>query len=350
MRILYNKRFSVVSALFAGICFILGGCVQQPPESEPAAAPEPAPLKGQVFLVTPAGRSVTLGSVRVKLFKQESISAHFEKFEQQFIEKQNEIRIRIEKLETKAAAELAEKKEAEKAHAARLQQMQQALAELDREIEKEVGKLEEQISANDDYVKFVSNFPVPPKGIPLKEEFELYAVRRDQWLKMSRSEREAWSIVLTGLNAELREKQKQFAAKREEELKDFESELQEFSEKIAAADEAYEAILAEIKEDRKELKKSPETDGWIAGLPTPFLETRTDAGGEFQFKIEPDQHYFLVAHSKRQIEEEFYDLTWLIPIGEGEQGRLLLSNHNVVGKDSLKNYVEAAAPDSETNG
>src|SRR5690625_299787 len=339
MQATFSKHFFIRLILMVSPVFLLTGCGPESAERHSAvretrsAIAEPLPLKGQVFVVTSNGKSVTLGSVPVQLFEAETMASHIEEKERE-IESQQAAKVaQIRQLEDKAERELARKEEAERGHSERVKEMRAEVAELTRELDQKKEALAKQISTNQEAIVFFSNFPPPPKGIPSQMENEAYEELRAKWISMSAGERKAWSAVLIGISEELKEEEQRLLKAREEAFSAFESELRELSDKIAGAEEEWKKALKAIADAKAALEEPVDRSIYLEDLPKPLAETRTDAAGEFAFEVDDARGYVVVAQVERKVEGELFDLSWLVSVDAGERARLLLSNHNVIGSD-----------------
>lgn len=91
----------------------------------------------------------------------------------------------------------------------------------------------------------------------------------------------------------------------------------------------YDSAFAEWKIARRAESKYKTGEFFVSDLPTPLLQTKTDADGKFTFKLKPGK-YALVAYASRMVGDEtetYYWLNW-ITVNQKQQNRIMLSNDN----------------------
>src|SRR5690625_6836641 len=111
MQATFSKHDALPILLMVSPVFLLTGCGPESAERHSAvretrsAIAEPLPLKGQVFVVTSNGKSVTLGSVPVQLFEAETMASHIEEKEREIEDRKSTRVAQIRQLEEKAERE-----------------------------------------------------------------------------------------------------------------------------------------------------------------------------------------------------------------------------------------------------
>lgn len=327
-----SSRFLLGLGLLLG----LAGC--QPPEAMREAA-DPSPVTGQVFVVVGTGESMRLGSVQVQIFEEETIQAHIDEKDRAIATGRDELHERLAELEESASALAETKAKAEEAYRSREAEIRSELAQFIEQSEARTKFLQEEIASNSDFVAFKDSLPLPPPGIPSPEEYRLYDARREKWLTMNREERGAWVEVLTSLNAELTAEIKQLAAAREEKVFAFADELQGLDEKILAAEKSATEVDEAVEVVRKQLDETPDYAAYLEELPPSLRDVRTDADGEFSVQLPPGRRYVIFAQTERRLGEEWVKLRWFVRAGDGQPGRVLLSNHNLITSEASENVI-----------
>ncbi len=329
------------------IIAISAGVSQRVPAAEAGRAE--ATVTGQIFTIGSGGESIRLGAVQVQVFPQAVIEAH--------LEERLAVLRRTRRILDDRVAEIREELDKEKARFEALvaegdQRKSAAVAEiaaLREEARKRIASIDASIAANEKEIAFWSDYPEPPPGIPLREEYEAYAKLRDRWLAVPAAERAAWTSALRGLTEELLAERAAVIAERDQAVEAAERDRKSIDADIAARQERQAKLRADLDEAIARAEQAPDFSALLAGLPKAAADTRTDASGEFQLNIPSDEPYVIFARTERRFSGEVRELTWLVRIGVERPLRVLLSDHNLVTAHSPDNVLDLKQDESRSN-
>lgn len=304
-------------------------------------------LQGQVFVVVPSGESVRLGSVQVMLYEERAIQAHLAKRERVIAQRQEELESAVAELGESLKAARASRREAEENYMKREARIREELAALVERAEAKAAGIARKMVINEEFITHVDVLPSAPPGIPTREEYAQYESRRAKWLAMDRAERQAWGEVLSSHNEELEAELEKMATDREEQVFAWADELQLLDEAIGAAREEEAEAEGSLRVAEESLAAIPSYSDFLAELPAPAREIRTDADGEFSIALPAGGRYAILARSERRMQGEERAFQWFIwtTAGETYPRRVLLSNHNVVSAGAAENVVRLSDPE-----
>jgi hypothetical protein len=307
-------------------------------------------IAGQVFIVVPSGESMRLGSVEVLLFGDSAIAAHLKATEARIAQQQMTLGQRVAELEKELAIRQTALAEAEALYARRETEIRAELTAAVESAEAKARAITTKIASNKTFIVNADTVPAPPSGVPTREEFEEYSQRRTKWLSMSRTERQAWAQALTSMNGELEVSLQNLAAERDRQVYAWADELRAADEKIQSEGEAVGKAQAALAAAQEKLAPTPKHEAYLADLPKPLREIRTDADGEFTLTLPAGERYAIVARAERMIGGHPTEFRWFIWAAPGQAGRkLLLSNHNVITSEAADNVVRLPKPKPAPN-
>ncbi len=301
-----------------------------------------ADVTGQVFVVTPSGENMRLGSVRVQLFEEAAIEGHLRNAENAVEAERERLRARVAELEAEGEARKKAGAEADAVYRERETEIRAAVVSARKAVEERAEVINRQVAANEDFIAHVEVMPPPPPGIPSREVFKEYEERRAKWLSMSRADRQIWADAMVSLNEELRAELAQLEAKRAKQVDAWADELRELDLKIEAERRAAAEAEAGIAEVTGRIANLPVDEYFLRDLPEPLRDLRTDADGEFAAVLPAEKRYAIFARADRRIGGEEASFRWFVWVEPGHlDGRkIILSNHNLIDSPSEENVVQ----------
>lgn len=331
--------------------FLLVGCqpqLKQADQPEPAQA-QTVEVAGQVFVVVPSGENMRLGSVQVLLFEEEAVEEHLRQKEQAMELERQTLQARVAELQEKEASHQVALAEADAAYRSREAAIREAVVEAKKVVAERAGKLNQQISANNDFIEHVDVMPPPPVGVPNPDAFKEYEKRRDKWLSMGRTDRQVWAKAMASLNEEMEAGIALLEANREKQINVWVEELGDLDQKIETERLAVTRYQAALVSLNQELARLPADDFFLADLPAPLWDLRTDADGEFGATLPAGKRYAIMARADRKLGGEPVSFRWFVWMQSGGQGgqKIILSNHNLIGTPSDENVVQRSETSSE---
>lgn len=322
-RWIFPRRFAAGTVSIAAALVLLGGCEESPSERR---------VHGQMFILSPEGQVLRLGSVEVMIFEEREVGRYLDRTARGIGEQRLASSSRLDSARDVEARFRAERVKAESAYQERDREIREELDQFLKENDAQVERVEKEIAGNEAFIAQVGERPAPPAGIPSRSEYEEFAKRRSQWLSMSAGERESWAEVLVLANRELEMRVEEIQAKRESTLADWSAELQSLDAAVLRLGERIEEATVLVADLEEELAAIPGIEDYLTDLPPALHTARTDADGEFEVMLPSGKRYGLYARADRYLSGEVREYQWLVWMDTTSRHpeKVLLSNHNLL--------------------